>query len=190
LAVADVKEYRLNAKREHLRARIGVVLGFQARLGAFCETVGSIIEQLAKNVRFMNLWEKVKFIPVKYHLRKLEIRSYPINISHINNPPSYNSTAGSGTRTEPVIFSQSISSTSTTGIFEQVYTETGYYCHHDITRDDSLFDEEENTRLLKKTDEIRDAVEESAIRTNNEIRKIALSLQSEMEDIKRKLIQK
>jgi hypothetical protein len=72
---------------------------------------------------------------------------------------------------------------------EQVHTETGYFYHHDITRDSSLFNEEENTRLFKKMDEIRDTIEESAIRTNNEMRKVAISLRNELEEIKRKLIQ-
>ncbi|CAF0925491.1 unnamed protein product [Adineta steineri] len=190
LAVADVKEYRLNAKREHLRARIGVVLGFQARLGGFCETVGTIIRQLSKNVKIMNLWEKFNLIPLKYHLRKLEIRSFPINIPHNLNPSNFSQLAPL-TRREGVAFPQSISSSSSTtmGIFEQVHTETGYFYHHDTTRDDSLFNDEENTRLIKKTDELRDAIEESGIRTNNELRKMTLSLQNELEDIKRRLTQ-
>jgi hypothetical protein len=182
----------LNAKREHLRARIGVVLGFQARLGRFCETVGTMIRQLSKNVRIMNFWEKLNLIPLIYHLRKLEIRSYPVNIPH-NLHPKYFSPLTPRSRREGVVFPQSSSSSSSTttvGIFEQVYTETGYFYHHDITRDDSLFNEEEHTRLLKKTDEIRDAIEESGIRTNNEMRKVISSLQNELEDIKRRLGQK
>ncbi|CAF1307425.1 unnamed protein product [Rotaria sordida] len=193
LAVADVKEYRLNAKREHLRARIGVVLGFQARLGGFCETIGSIIRKLGKNVRLMNFWERLNLIPLKYHLRKLEIRSYVTNIPH-NMNSSYFSPLTSLRRREPVILHHSVSSSSSLpaniGIFEQIQTETGYYFHQDIIRNDSLFNEEENTRLLRKTDDIRDAVEESGIRTNNEIRKVALSLQNELEDIKRRLAQR
>jgi hypothetical protein len=189
LAVADVKEYRLNAKREHLRARIGVVLGFQARLGGFCETVGSIIRQCSKNARLMKYWEKLNLIPVKYHLRKLEIRSFKIDIPHSVNP-SYFSPLTTSTRHEQGLFhrSSSLASSASVGIFEQVQTETGYFYHHDTIRDDSLFNEEENTRLIKKTDEIRDAIEESATRANNEMRKIALSLQNELEDIKRRLV--
>jgi hypothetical protein len=186
-----VKEYRLNAKREHLRARIGVVLGFQARLGGFCETVGTIIRQLSKNVRIMNFWEKLNLIPLKYHLRKLEIRSYRVNIPHHLNPTHF-SPISPLNRREGLICPQSTASSSTAsttvGIFEQVHTETGYYYHHDTTRDDSLFKEDDNTRLLKKTDEIRDAIEESGTRTNNEMRKVTSSLQNELEDIKRRLI--
>ncbi|UJR32325.1 hypothetical protein I4U23_019789 [Adineta vaga] len=190
LAVADVKEYRLNAKREHLRARIGVVLGFQSRLGGFCETVGTIIRQLSRNVRFMSFWEKLNLIPLKYHLRKLEIRSHPINIPH-NLNPTYLSSLTTLTRRDGLILPQSISSSSApaVGVFEQVHTETGYFYHHDTTRDDSLFNEEENTRLVRKTEEIRDAIEESGTRTYNEMRKMALSLQNELEDIKRRLTQ-
>jgi len=187
--VVEVKEYRLNAKREHLRARIGLVLGFQAHLGGFCETSGRIIRQLSKNVRFMNFWEKLNLVPFKYNLRNLEIRSNPVNIPH-NLHPTYFSPLIPQARRENVVIPRSISSSSSTavGIFEQVHTETGYFFHHDTARDDTLFNEEENTRLLKKTDEIRDTIEESGLRTNNEMRKMALSLQNELEDIKRKLI--
>lgn len=199
--MADVKEHRLNAKREHLRARIGVVLGFQARLGGICETIGNIIRKLFENARFMQTLEKLRLIPIKYHLRKLEIRSYVVNVPHNLNVLNFSSFL-SGKRRELIrtsdsessnasqaSLSSSASSAKAIGIFEQVKTETGYYYHQDITRDDSLFNEEENTRLLRKTDDIRDAVEESVIRTNNEIRKAALSLQNELEDIKRRLMQ-
>ncbi len=125
---------------------------------------------------------------MKYHIGKLEIRSLAINIPHSLHPLHFTSLKPQARR-EGIIHPQSeSSSTATIGIFEQVYTETGYFYHHDTTRNDSLFNEEEHTRLLKRTDEIRDAIEESAIRTNNEMRKIALSLQNELEDIKRKLI--
>ncbi|CAF3525034.1 unnamed protein product [Rotaria sp. Silwood1] len=190
LAVADVKEYRLNAKREHLRARIGVVLGFQARLGGFCETIGNIIRKLARNVRLMNFWEQLNLFPLKYHLRKLEIRSYVTNIPH-NIHSIYFSPLTPLRRREHILFHPSISSSPPNiGIFEEVQTETGYYYHQDITRNNSLFNEEEHTRLLRKTDDIRDAIEETGIRTNNEIRKVALSLQNELEDIKRRLMQR
>lgn len=186
-----MKEYRLNAKREHLRARIGVVLGFQAHLGGFCETVGTIIRQLSKNTRLLNFWEKLNLFTLKYHLRKLEIRSYAVTIPH-NLHSSQLTPLSSRSRREGFTFSRSISSSSsnTAGLFEEVHTETGYYYHHDTTRDDSLFNDEENTRLLKKTDEIRDVVEDSGARTNNELRKVALSLQNELEDIKRRLMHK
>ena len=92
-------------------------------------------------------------------------------------------------RREPIVPSQSISSSASTavGIFEQVNTETGYYYHQDTMRDNSFFNDDENTRLLKRTDEIRDAIEESNIRTNNEMRKMALGLRNELEDVKRRL---
>lgn len=184
-----MKEHRLNAKREHLRARIGVVLGFQARLGGICETIGNIIRKTCSNAKFMNCWEKMNLFSMKYHLRKLEIRTYATNIPH-NVDLTYGSPTTQRKRREAVVYSPSVSSPSpiTTGIFEQVQTETGYYYHQDITRNDRLFDEDENTRLLRKTEDIRDTVEESAIRTNNEIRKIALALQNELEDIKRRLM--
>jgi hypothetical protein len=137
-----------------------------------------------------NLWEKLNILPVKYHLRKLEIRSSKISIQHSLNP-SYFSPLITQIKHEPTLFQRSTSAASTgsIGIFDEVQTETGYFYHHDTVRDDSLFNEDENTRLIKKTDEIRDAIEESGTRANIELRKIALSLQNELEDIKRRLIQ-
>jgi hypothetical protein len=140
----------------------------------------------------MSFWERLNLVPLKYHLRNLEIRSNPVNIPH-NLHPTYFSPVIPQARRENVLIPRSNSSSSSSaaaaaGIFEQVHTETGYFYHHDTARNDSLFKEEENTRLLKKTDEIRDMIEESGSRTNNEMRKMALSLQNELEDIKRRLI--
>ena len=84
----------------------------------------------------------------------------------------------------------SSASSTIASFYKEVYPETGYYYNRDTTRNDSLFNDEDNRRLLKKTDEVRDAVEESGARTNNELRKVALSLQNELEDIKRRLIHK
>ena len=150
--------------------------------------MGTIIRQLSKNARCTSFWEKLNLIPVKYHLRKLEIRYLPINIPHYLSATHFVALTPL-TRREGISLPQPSGSTSTSGLFEQVQTETGYYFHHDTTRDDSLFNEEENTRLVKKTDEIRDAIEESGTRTYNEMRKMALSLQNELEDIKRRLAQ-
>lgn len=180
----------MNAKREHLRARIGVVLGFQARLGGLCDTFGGITQSLLRNQKFMKIWEKLKLTPVKYDLRKLEICEKDVYIPQ-NIHPTIFSPLIPRIRRDGVLFDQSIPSASTgnTGLFEKVVTETGYFHHHDTARDDTLFNEEEHKRLLKKTDEIRDTIEESGIRTNHELRKVALSLQNELEDIKRRLIQ-
>ncbi|CAF1358986.1 unnamed protein product [Rotaria sp. Silwood1] len=189
LAVVDVKQNRLNAKREHLRSRIGLVLGFQAHVGGLCETIGNIMRRFSKNARLLNFWERLTGTSVKYDLHELEIRSYIINIPH-NLNRSYSSLVTPRKNRERIRGHRSVSSSSTTiGIFEQVETETGYYYHEDTTHDDSLFKEEQSAHFLKKTDDLRDTIEETGIRSNNEIRKMASSLQKELEDIKRRLME-
>lgn len=167
-------------------------MGFQAYLGGICETIGTMMRQLSKNKSFMNFRRKLKFIPIKYDLNKLEIRSYTVNIPHhlhsTNQQKEHELTMVSPTQTS----SSSSSSKTSIGVFEEVNTEIGYFYYDDddSVRDDSLFTEDENTRLLKKTDEIRDLIEESVIKANNESRKVALSLLNELQDIKRRLIPK
>jgi hypothetical protein len=185
--VADVKEHRLNAKREHLRARIGVVLGFQAYLGAVCEMIGTLTRRLSRNNRFMRFWRRLNLIPLKYHFNDLEIRFQQINIPHNLNPSFFFPMATRKGERLALPRPTSSVATSSAGLLEQVTTETGYYYHRDTTRDRSLFNEEESTRLLRRTDEIRDLIEDVNTRTNNELRKMATGLQSELEDIKRRL---
>ena len=55
----------------------------------------------------MNFWEKLNIIPLKYHLRKLEIRSNPVNIPH-NLHPTYFSPLIPQARRENVVFPRSI----------------------------------------------------------------------------------
>ena len=185
--MADVKEHRLNAKREHLRARIGVVLGFQANLGAVCETIGTFTRRLSRNNRFMQFWRRLNLVPFKYHFNDLEIRFQQINIVNNLNPSLFSPLSLRGGERLALPQPTSSMASSSVGLFEQVNLETGYYYHRDTTRDRSLFNEDENTRLLRRTDEIRDLVEDVNTRTNNEMRKIATGLQNELEDIKRRL---
>jgi hypothetical protein len=134
-------------------------LGFQAYLGSLCETIGSMTMRLCRNQRWLRFLEKYNLAPMKYQLEKIEIRSYPVNTSH----------------------------SSVSGVLDQIFPEAGFYVHQRTGPYDLLYQEDENTRLSKKTDEIRDVLEESTTRSNNELRKIALNLQNELEDIKRRL---
>lgn len=179
----------MNAKREHLRARIGVVLGFQAYLGAFCETIGTLTRRLAHNERFLRMSHRLNILPFRYHFNDLEIRRHTVNIPHHPCPAHFAPLTPE--RTDRTILPHSVSSLSsnTVGIFDQVITETGYYYHRNTTRDHNLFIEEANVRLLKRTEELKDLIEESNSRTNNEMRKIALALQNELKDIQRRLSQ-
>lgn len=165
MAVADVKEFRLNAKREHLRSRIGVVLGFQAYLGALCETISLINIRLFQNEKWLNFLEKLNLIPIKYQLKKLDMRSYPVRIPH-HIGTSQNSFNG----------------------IDEIYPETGFYIHNKTLQNNFLFETDENTRLSNETNDLKDVLEESNIRVNNELRKAVLILQNELEDIKRQLM--
>ncbi|CAF1441297.1 unnamed protein product, partial [Didymodactylos carnosus] len=165
-----VKEFRLNAKREHLRARIGVVLGLQAKLGGVCETIGKTTLRLCRNATVNRINEKMVLFHTKYHLWKVEIRS-----TQVNMPPS--------------VYTWSIPRMNGTDTGrESVHCETGYYRHTVNIRDDTLFKDNETVRLMKKTDEVKEVLEESAIRTNNELRKFALALQMEIEDMLKRLL--
>jgi hypothetical protein len=130
----------------------------------------------------MRFSKRLNLIPFKYHFNDLEIRPQAMNLPHYLHPSFY---SRSGRTVLP--FGRSSSQITTAGIFDQVITETGYYYQHETMRNDSYFDEHENTRLLRRTDEIRDLIEEANIRSNNELRKIAVELQTELEDVKRRL---
>jgi hypothetical protein len=134
--------------------------------------------RLSKNKNWIKFLRKLNLFQMKYQLEKLEIRSQPVNILR-------NSTLGFvGTRNQQNIVHSSSSS------INEIYPETGFYIHRRTIGDlNSLFnDDDDNNRLTKKTDEIKDTLDESTLRINNELRKIALDLQNELEDIKRRLI--
>ncbi|CAF3890334.1 unnamed protein product [Adineta steineri] len=181
LAVADVKEFRLNAKREHLRSRIDVILGFQAYLGGFCETIGSITMKLSRNRKWSYLLSKTNMMLMKYQLEKLHITSDPVSI------PYHSSASLSNMQIAHEQNPERSAVMSMNERFEQVRPQTGYYVLYQTVRNTSLYHEDENMILSRKNDEIKDTLEESTTKTNNELRKIALDLQNELEDIKRKL---
>ncbi|CAF1472108.1 unnamed protein product [Adineta steineri] len=181
LAVADVKEFLLNAKREHLRSRIDVVLGFQAYLGGFCETIGSITIELSTNRIWRCFLSKIHMMITKYQVEKLHITSDPVNIPYYGIASSFNIQVAHEQNPE------FLAVMSINEGFEQVRPQTGYYVHHQTVQNTSLYHEDENMILARKNDEIKDALEESTTKINNELRKIALDLQNELEDIKRKL---
>ena len=170
-----MKEFRLNAKREHLRSRIDVILGLQVYLGGFCETIGSIIMKICQNPKWHYVLKILDSMGPKYQLEKLRIISNPVDISYPIIEVEQNESLQ-----HPLVLSMNER-------LQQVYPQTGFYIHHRTVRNPSLFYGEENTILLKKSDEVKDIVEESSTRTNNELRKLALNLQNELEDIKRRL---
>ncbi|CAF0896794.1 unnamed protein product [Adineta steineri] len=74
LAVADVKEFRLNAKREHLRSRIETILQLQTNLGFLCEISSKILLKCFHKYHFL------RFL-FKYDMSQLEIINE--NYSHV-----------------------------------------------------------------------------------------------------------
>ncbi|UJR29721.1 hypothetical protein I4U23_017270 [Adineta vaga] len=71
LAVADVKEFRLNAKREHLRCRIETILQVQRNFGFLCEICSKITLKFLNN-NYLNKYifkydmSRVKFLNRTY----------------------------------------------------------------------------------------------------------------------------
>ncbi len=162
-------------------------MGFQAYLGGFCEIIGSTTMRLCKNEKWVDFMKRFNIAPMKYQLEKLEIRSYLVNVPHNFLATYYSSSVTRARREQDLVQQSSLFPRS--DVFDQVHPETGFYVHRYTVQNDSLFNEDDSTRSLKKTDEVRDALEESAVRTNNELRKVALDLQNELEDVKRRLIQ-
>ena len=170
LAVADVKSFRLNAKREHLRARIETCLGLQAKFGLLCETCSRLVLALSRqtylsNYRFYNL--------TKYHLWKLELRTI-----HIHLPRSYTENPSSVNR--PIKYNNNPN--------RDVLCETGYYRQHIDRNGEQLLQESDYQRLTHRLEEIRDGFEKANGRVHHELRKLILSLQSDFDEIKRKLL--
>ncbi|CAF0993111.1 unnamed protein product [Didymodactylos carnosus] len=161
LAVADVKQFRQNAKREHLRARIETILSLQAKLGILCEIFSKIILKLSKHstpITFSgnNESKGQSLLGFKYHLWKLELCTYDVKINDK----------------------------------ETVTCEVGYYRHRSKMEkmyNETLFEENDHQKWLKKTDELKECLEDSTLRTHNELRKLTVELQTDFEDIKRRL---
>lgn len=163
LAVNDVKSFQLNAKREHLRARIETCLGLQAKFGLLCETCSRLVLNLSKKSFFLCL-RLDNF--TKYHLWKLELRT-----QHVDLPRSVNDHR---------------SNKHSTG--ECVTCEVGYYRHHLDRRGNASSNENDQIRLIHCLDELREVFEKSTARIHHELRKSMLSLQSDFDEIKRKLL--
>ena len=158
-----MKSFRLNAKREHLRARIETCLGLQAKFGLLCETCSHLVLNLSQKSFFLK-FRLDNF--TKYHLWKLELRTL-----HVDLPRSTN---------------DHWSSKHPTG--ECVTCEVGYYRHHIDRKGDALSHENDHIRLMHCLEELREVFEKSAARIHHEVRKSMISLQTDFDEIKRKLL--
>ena len=72
---------------------------------------------------------------------------------------------------------------------EYVTCEVGYYRHHIDRAGEPLLQENDHIRLMRKTDELRDTFEKANARVHNELRKLTMSLQTDFDEIKRKLLE-
>ena len=170
LAVADVKLFRLNAKREHLRARIEKSLVLQAKFGLLCELCSRLVFALSKQSclsciyvrRFMN-----------YYLWKLELRTVRVDLP-VSQTDHRHASNRSSKHHSPR---------------DAVVCQTGYYRHHIDRSGQELFEDNDQKRLIRKTDELRDVFEKANAHIHHELRKLFISFQTEFDEIKRKLIQ-
>ncbi|CAF4242736.1 unnamed protein product [Rotaria sp. Silwood2] len=186
LAVSDVKRFRLNAKREHLRARIETCLGLQAKFGLLCETCSRLVLALSK-LRlfpyFQNHVTKIHGIK-KYYLWKLELRTPRVCL------PQSTSISTSGNSTNQthsnIPLTRSLRHHSPR---EYVTCEVGYYRLHIDRAGEPLLQENDQIRLMHKADELRDVFEKANSRIHNELRKLTMSLQSDFDEIKKKLLE-
>ncbi len=186
LAVSDVKRFRLNAKREHLRARIETCLGLQAKFGLLCETCSRLVLALSKRSFFPRFQRHVTQIHgfTKYHLWKLELRTPRVDLPQTTIVLPY--------RNSDNQFQTNITSTRNSKHHsprEYVTCEVGYYRHHIDRAGEPLLQENDHIRLMRKTDELRDVFEKANARVHHELRKLTMSLQSDFDEIKRKLLE-
>ncbi|CAF1138233.1 unnamed protein product, partial [Adineta ricciae] len=186
LAVSDVKRFRLNAKREHLRARIETCLGLQAKFGLLCETCSRLVLALSKRSffpRFQNHVTQIHGIK-KYYLWKLELRTPRVDLPQSTIVLPYRN---SNNQLQSTI--QSARSHKHHATREFVTCEVGYYRHHIDRAGEPLLQENDHTRLMRKTDELRDVFEKANARVHHELRKLTMSFQSDFDEIKRKLLE-
>lgn len=109
----------------------------------------------------------------KYYLWKLELRTLQIDLPQSSTDQ---------------LTSSITSRHSRHGTKDKVSCEIGYYRHHIDRNGEPLLQENEYTRVLHKADELRDVFEKANAHIHHELRKLTLSLQSDFDEIKRKLL--
>jgi hypothetical protein len=109
----------------------------------------------------------------KHHIWKLELRALDVDI-----PRPTNDNHTSSNRSAKHHMAR-----------ENVTCEVGYYRYHFDRASEHLLQENESIRLMHKADELRDVVEKSNAHIHHELRKLTISLQSDFDEIKRKLLE-
>jgi hypothetical protein len=71
---------------------------------------------------------------------------------------------------------------------EYATCEIGYYRHHIDRNNEPLLQKNEHVCLMHKMDEVREVFEKANGRIHHELRKLMISLQSDFDEIKRKLL--
>lgn len=176
----------MNAKREHLRARIETCLGLQAKFGLICETCSRLVLALSKRSffpRFQRGQTQIRGLK-KYYLWKLELRTPRVDLPQSTIILPYRNFNNQLQSNIPSIRSGRHHSPR-----EFVTCEVGYYRHHIDRAGEPLLQENDHTRLMRKTDELRDVFEKANSRVHHELRKLTMSLQSDFDEIKRKLLE-
>ena len=177
----------MNAKREHLRARIETSLGLQAKFGLLCETCSRLVLAMSKRSFFPHFRQQVsiKHGIRKYYLWKLELRTPRVDLpqSTIVLPFANIGNQAQSTHAPPARSPRPHSNR------EYVTCEVGYYRHHIDRAGEPLLQENDHVRLMHKTDELRDVFEKANARIHHELRKLTMSLQSDFDEIKRKLLE-
>ncbi|CAF1349182.1 unnamed protein product [Adineta ricciae] len=90
LAVADVKEFRLNAKREHLRSRIETILQVQSNFGFLCEICSKMTLKYLNN-KYLNKYlfksdlSRLEFAEKSYEHFGITIHTGLIQANHLKN---------------------------------------------------------------------------------------------------------
>jgi len=148
LAVADVKEFRLNAKREHLHARIETILHLQRKFGFICEICSKIV------LKFFDKCSFSKYL-FKYDLRRLEIQTNDqLNISISNQ----------------------------TGLLKATSSDK-----REKNNEKNSIDQ--MNLIIKKQNQLKQEFQDSTLRTDYQLRRIALQLRTDIIDLKQHLDQ-
>jgi hypothetical protein len=184
--VSDVKRFRLNAKREHLRSRIETCLSLQAKFGLICETCSRIVLALSKQAFFIRFQQSSRHIQGirTYCLWRLELRTIRVDLPQSTRLLPYGNNEHVYHRHRKV----SRRKFRHTDNRDYVTCEVGYYREHTDRACVPLLQDNDCLRSMKKIDELRDMFEKSNVRIHHELRKLIMSLQSDFDDIKRKLV--
>ncbi|CAF5143230.1 unnamed protein product, partial [Rotaria sp. Silwood1] len=82
LAVSDVNDFQINAKRENLRSRIRTVLNFQAKFGRICNTSSKLIFALAHYFPRLLINSKFDVSKLSKRTKTIQIPNHATNIIH------------------------------------------------------------------------------------------------------------